>query len=232
MAFSSEANSSLLPSDAVVTGDCGILIPALNEEASIAKVIKVALESKLGPVLVIDDGSSDNTTNVALAAGATVLKMKQNLGKGGAVYVGAETLKTDTLVLLDADLTGLSTKHIRDLAKPVLESTVMMTRGVFAGGRLATTVAQNLAPYLNGQRAIKRDKLLSLKEIKSSGYGIEVLITQAALRQKWSVKDIPLHNVSQIMKEEKRGFWQGARYRFQAYGQIINVWFKNSLKPK
>ncbi len=232
MAFSSEANTSLLPSDAVVTGDCGILIPALNEEASIAKVIKVALESKLGPVLVIDDGSSDNTTNVALAAGATVLKLKQNVGKGGAVYAGAETLKTNTIVLIDADLTGLNAEHIKDLAEPVLQDKIIMTRGVFAGGRLATTVAQNLAPYLNGQRAIKRNKLLSLKEIKTSGYGIEVLVTQAAAKQKWKVKDIPLHNVSQVMKEEKRGFWQGARYRFQAYAQIINVWLKNSLKPK
>ncbi|MCA9837825.1 MAG: glycosyltransferase family 2 protein [Trueperaceae bacterium] len=205
-----------------------MLIPAFNEEATLAQIVKVALAAELGPVLVVDDGSEDSSAKVAQTAGAAVLKLEQNLGKGGAVYLGAEALKTPVIVLIDADLIGLSPKHISDLANPVLSGEVNMTRGVFSGGRLATTLAQNLAPYLNGQRGIEREKLLSVPAIQESRYGIEVLITQAARTQKWRCQDIELKNVSQIMKEEKRGFWQGFKHRLQGYAEIL----KSLLKPK
>ncbi len=233
--YSLEAKTKLIPADALLKGDCGILIPAYNEEATLAPVIKVALESGLGPVLVVDDGSSDSTAQVAQTSGACVLKLYENQGKGGAVYKGANVLETSVIVLIDADLIGLNVKHLKDLAYPVLNHEVDMTRGVFKGGRLATTFAQNLAPFLNGQRALLREKLLALEEIKTSRYGIEVLITQAASKEKWHTKDIELANVSQVMKEEKRGFWQGLKFRLQGYKEILQTVFhidarRNRLK--
>lgn len=223
MGYSLEANSKLLPPDAALGGECGILIPAYNEERTLASVIRVALQTNLGPVLVVDDGSSDQTSLVAQNAGASVLQLSPNQGKGGAVYAGAKLLQTPVILLIDADLIGLHPQHLQDLAAPVLRHNVDMTRGVFRGGRLATTLAQNLAPYLNGQRALRRDKLLGLEGLSSSRYGIEVLITQAASKESWRTKDIGLANVSQLMKEEKRGFWQGLRLRLRGYLEIIQT---------
>ena len=205
---------------------CGILIPAFNEEKTIATVIRVALESQLGPVLVVDDGSSDGTATVAEAAGATVLKLPKNLGKGGAVFEGVRALQTETVLLIDADLIGLTPQHLKDLAQPALDGKAEMSRGVFTGGRWATTAAQQLTPQLNGQRAIKREKLLKIQGLRESRYGIEIAITEQAKRENWQMVDVTMPNVSQVMKEEKRGFWQGLKYRLWMYADIVRTYIK------
>ncbi len=206
---------------------CGIIIPAFNEAASVGTVVSIALEAKLGPVLVVDDGSQDATAQVAKQAGAEVLKLEHNLGKGGAVVAGAQQLKTDVIVLLDADLTGLSAEHVQQLAEPVVNNQADMTRGVFVGGRWRTATAQRLMPQLNGQRALVREKLLEINTLADSRYGIEIAITEYAKRQHWHCQDIPLLGVSQIMKEEKRGFWKGFLIRLRMYAEITRTWLRN-----
>ena len=205
---------------------CGILIPAYNEAQTISTIIRTALESNVGPVLVVDDGSTDDTAHVAKQAGADVLSLEVNQGKGGAVFAGASHLTVDVLVLLDADLTGLTPAHVQALITPVLTDNVDMTRGVFMGGRWATTVAQRVTPQLNGQRAIKRPLLLSVTDLASSRYGIEIAITEQAKRDAWRQKDVFLEGVSQVMKEEKRGFLAGFSTRLRMYAEIIRVLLK------
>ena len=214
--------ASLQPPAAHLEGRCGVLIPAYNEAETVADVARVALESELGPVLVVDDGSQDATEERALEAGAAVLRLNTNVGKGGAVHAGVKTLETEVIVLIDADLTGLETEHLRDLAEPVLNGEADATRGVFKGGRLRTTAAQKLAPQLNGQRAVLRDKLLTLDFAKSR-YGIEIIITKASKEAGWRTRDVALSNVSQIMKEEKTGFWSGLKVRLGMYRDILRA---------
>ena len=144
------------------SADCSILIPAFNEAEGVGRVVAVALEANLGTVLVIDDGSGDGTADVAERAGATVLRLGRNVGKGGAVAAGVRAVDSRVVLLLDADLLGLTARHLHDLAGPVLAGEVDMTRGVFKGGRWSTTAAQKMLPQLNGQRAILR-ALLALR---------------------------------------------------------------------
>ncbi len=206
-------------------GECGILIPAYNEAETVAAVVRVALESRLGPVLVVDDGSIDFTSAVAAEAGARVLRLEPNVGKGGAVAAGARELDTRVVMLLDADLIGLTPGHLHDLAQPVLEDRADMTRGVFEGGRWSTTAAQKMLPQLNGQRAVRRELLLELEELSESRYGIEVVITEASRAGHWRTIDVGMEGVSQRMKEEKRGFWHGVSARARMYGDIVRVLF-------
>ena len=63
-----------------------IVIPAYNEAAAIARVVEGALAH--GPVLVVDDGSTDETAARAEAAGATVIGHPRRLGKGQAIRTG------------------------------------------------------------------------------------------------------------------------------------------------
>ena len=200
-----------------------ILIPALNEAATVGHVIEVALESQLGLVLVIDDASSDGTAPVAKKAGAEVLILKENLGKAGAVYEGASFLYADILILIDADLIGLKPKHLIDLAQPLLNNTADMTRGDFKGGRWQTDVSQAITPVLNGQRAIWREQLLAIPDLREQGYGLEVTIAKVAKQEQWRVEHVPLVGVSQIMKEEKEGRkgFKGFLLRLDMYWQII-----------
>lgn len=198
-----------------------VLIPAYNEAERVADVIKVASEADLGPILVVDDGSRDSTAAAARAAGAEVLRLPRNLGKGGAVAAGVRQLDCEVVILIDADLVGLKPQHLKELALPVLKGQVDMTRGVFKGGRWSTTAAQKMLPQLNGQRAIRRDLLAGLEDLQDSRYGIEVVITEAAKAGQWRTRDIPMADVSQVTKEEKRGWLKGVGHRIRMYGDIV-----------
>ena len=204
---------------------CAVLIPAYNEAAHVGRVVEVARTVGC-EVWVIDDGSSDLTAQTARAAGAEVLTLPENQGKGGAVFAGAAHVDTDVVVLLDADLLGLTPQHIWALAEPVLSGRATMTRGVFSGGRWRTTAAQRLTPQLNGQRAVLREKLLEAEGLAESRYGLEIAITEHAKRAGWCVLDVPLGGVSQVMKEEKRGFWVGSGVRLKMYAEIFLELFR------
>ncbi|MFW6156212.1 MAG: glycosyltransferase family 2 protein, partial [Armatimonadota bacterium] len=84
-----------------------ILMPAYNEAENIGPTIRgVKRAAPEADVVVIDDGSADETTRVALEAGATVLPLPINLGYGGALQTGfmyAEANNYDEVVQVDAD---------------------------------------------------------------------------------------------------------------------------------
>ncbi len=203
---------------------CAVIIPAYNESATIAQVIKAALTADIGEVWVVDDGSSDSTAKVAQQAGSKVIRLKKNKGKGGAIVAGANHLEADILLLLDADLIGLKPNHIYDLAKPLLNGSTDMVRGDFKGGRWQTNFSQAIAPVLNGQRAILRQRLLSIPKLAQTRYGVEVAIALTARRERWQVAHVSLQGVSQIMKEEKvNNFIKGFGVRLKMYGEIIHT---------
>ena len=88
-----------------------IIIPAFNEERHIQNSVKHALslvKSGLAQeFVVIDDGSTDRTAQIAKEAGATMIRSGRNLGKGGAFILGAlhcRQMLADTMVMIDADL--------------------------------------------------------------------------------------------------------------------------------
>ena len=134
------------------------------------------------------------------------------------------------MVLLDADLTGLTADHVRALAAPVRDQGVDMTRGVFDGGRWVTTVAQHVAPLLNGQRAIRRELLQAVPGLAESRYGVEVAITEHARRHRWRTRDVSLRGVSQVMKEEKRGWWRGQKVRWVMYREILSQALRQAFR--
>ena len=80
-----------------------VVIPAYNEEAMIGQVVRVAREFT-NEVIVVDDGSEDRTGEAASAAGASVIRIPANTGKGNALSIGMSTavLKgRDAVVCLD-----------------------------------------------------------------------------------------------------------------------------------
>ena len=208
-----------------------VLIPAHNEERTVGEVVAVARAAGF-PVVVADDGSQDATAERARAAGAKVVRLEKNQGKGGAYAAGLKAVKTPFVILLDADLVGLRPAHLRALLEPVARNEADMTVGIFKGGRLFTDLGNRLTPFLSGQRALRTARLASVPGLASARYDVELLLTRTAKAEGWRVRYLPLKGLSQVMKEEKRGFLAGLLHRLRMYKEVLRYALRGGRKPQ
>lgn len=196
-----------------------VVIPAFNEQDTVPEVVRVGLQ--LTPeVVVASDGSSDDTAQAARQAGAKVVELMENVGKGPALYAALEATEAEFIVMLDADLTGLTLEHLQTLLRPVIAGELDMSIGVFEGGGFVTDWGNKLTPHLSGQRVARRDWLLGVPHLDEERWP-EPAIT-AHLKDtgaRWDYIELP--QVAQVVKEKKRGFWKGAKARTKMYADLI-----------
>jgi len=182
------------------------IVPAHNRVDTIAATVTaIAAIDAVDRVLVVDDGSDDGTTEAARTAGAEVLVLPSNRGKGGAVLAGvAASPEADVYLLIDADLAA--TAGVADqLLGPVLADEVDMTIAVLpsAGGKGGFGKIRDLAARgikracgrevrapLSGQRAVRADLLRDLPS--ADRFGLEVALTIDAVRAGARVVEVDL----------------------------------------
>jgi glycosyltransferase involved in cell wall biosynthesis len=198
-----------------------VLIAAYNEEDHVAEVVRVGLKAGFA-VLVVEDGSGDLTAEMARAAGAEVLSLPVNGGKGHALAEGIKLVETPFVVLLDADLVGLKPEHIHQMLEPVKAGRLDMAIGVFKSGGLLTDFGNRATPYLSGQRACKTEWLRSVPNLSERWPEPPITDHLKHTRARWEYIDLP--NVRQVMKESKRGFWAGFTHRLRMYREILGYW--------
>lgn len=127
-----------------------VIIPALNEEKTVAQVVKLALASAgVTEVIVVDDKSLDNTVEEAKKAGATVLTSTK-LGKGASMKDGVLCAGNEVLVFLDADITTYPAEVVTQLAEPLLKDRADFSKSYFSrqAGRVTELVAKPLLSIL------------------------------------------------------------------------------------
>ncbi len=198
------------------------IIPAFNEEKTIGDIIVTLKDVPLvKDIIVVSDGSTDGTVEVAEALGSKVIELSENRGKGGAMKAGLDCTAAEIILFLDADLIGLTKKHVCDLLEPVISQEAEMTIGVFEKGRVATDLAQRVAPYLSGQRAVKRSVLENISDIDMARFGVEVALTRYLESSNVKVKQVLLDDMSHVMKEEKLGVVRGFAARIKMYWEIV-----------
>ena len=199
------------------------IIPAFNEEKTIGDVLEVLVNNKyIDQIFVVSDGSEDSTVEKACAyEGVEVIDLLQNRGKGGAVVAGLERTSAEVILVLDADLIGLTQAHVNSLLEPVLQGEALMSVGIFEKGRVATDFAQKMAPFLSGQRAMKRDLLENISDLDLSRFGIEVALHSYVEDNEIASEVVQLPDLSHVMKEEKLGFWKGMSARAKMYWEIV-----------
>ncbi|MGI5839583.1 MAG: glycosyltransferase family 2 protein [bacterium] len=201
------------------------VIPAYNEEKTLPAVLQPVLAcSGLSEVIVVDDGSTDNTAAVAEDMGARVLSLSPNAGKGGAVAAGFRSTDADVILLLDADLTGLTESHILTLLQPIRDGAADMTLGIFSSGRLLTNLAQKIAPQLTGQRAVRRAVLEAVSGLEMTRFGVEIALNRYARNVTLKTEIVLLPGMSHVMKEEKMGFFAGFCSRLHMYWNILRCY--------
>jgi glycosyltransferase involved in cell wall biosynthesis len=209
-----------------------IIIKAYNEEENIARVLRVLkLIDWIDEVLVIDDGSADDTAGVAKKFVDQKIKLisnKKNLGMGGAMAAGVKAAKSDLLLFLDADLIGLTEQHLRDILAPIIfTKQADLVLGVFGLKDLSqdttTKIANRFMPMIAGQRAIWRKDLPPLDEIAASKFGADLLIAKSVPKKRRAVVKLP--GLSQVTKEQKaKGDLAKAwKARIKMYKEVIKV---------
>lgn len=209
------------------------IIPAYNEATRLAQVLTPLLAAAgVDEILVVDDGSSDDTAAVArrfseCSPRLRVIELPENRGKGGAMRWGALNTDAEVLLFLDADLIGFRSDHVDGLVGPLVAGTADMTIGVFRGGRGATDLSHYLVAWISGQRAMRRDAFLRISGVASSRSGVETVITRHARRSGWRVTSVVMAGVTHTMKEEKIGPLRGAKARLRMYGEIFRSLLDN-----
>lgn len=207
------------------------VIPAYNEEKTIGNVLQVLINlDTIDEIIVVSDGSQDKTTDIARNFDVRIIELDKNKGKSYAVLTGVMNTDAEIILMLDADLIGLKPEHVYRLLEPILKKEAHMTIGVFKKGRGATDLAQKIAPYLSGQRAIARSVFEKLKSYKVKDYGIEMALKLMADREKIKVKEVFLNDLTHVMKEEKRGFLVGLLSRLKMYLDILYCVIKFKLE--
>lgn len=197
------------------------IVPAYNEEKRISRVLSAILCARLvDEVIVVSDGSSDRTAEVAGSyPRVRVIRLRQNVGKGGAMWTGVRHTDAEVIVFLDADLVGLQPHHVDALVDPVMNGCDMAV-GVFRGGKLWSDAAQAVAPFISGQRAVKRQVIEWIPWLCEVRSGAEVAINHVAKRRKLRMKRVILRGVSHTAKEAKFGLVKGTAHRAKMYAEI------------
>lgn len=183
-----------------------VIIPAFNEEASVANVIHDIPKEEVRHIVVANNGSTDNTKDVAIKAGAKVVDEPRS-GYGSACLAGMAYLKElteppDIVVFIDGDYSdypeqlSLLTSKIRSGYDMVIGSRALgdlekgsMTPAQLFGNWLATNLIRLLYKYdftdLGPFRAIRYPKLLSLEMIdKDFGWTVEMQVKAAKMGMK------------------------------------------------
>ena len=126
------------------------IIPAYNEEKTIGGVINALKEAGIGEIIVVDDGSSDTTAQIAEGLQAKVIKQKKRSGKGAAIKKGIKSASGEVIVFVDADLIGLDHKKIVKLITPVAKGKADFVKGY---------------GYFNVNKALEKDNINITKEV-------------------------------------------------------------------
>ena len=192
-----------------MTERIAVIIPALNAERTLARVV-VDARLQLEPVLVIDDGSSDATGEVAAAVGATVIRHPVNRGKGGALKTGftwALENGFDGVITLDADGQHLASeipKFLREressgadliiggrshLFEQMLPRRRMANR--FSAACIAFASGVKITDSQSGFRFYSANLMRNV-QLRANGFDMESEVIVRAGRRKFAVVTIPI----------------------------------------
>ena len=192
--------------EAVNAGQTSVVIPAFNEAASIAPVVRgLTSAAPWLEILVVDDGSTDETGANAAAAGARVIRHPYNKGNGAAVKSGIRAAAGAFILIADADGQHRPADAARLVAQLDTYDLVVGARS----GRTQATLARRLgnatlngiASYLtqqpipdltSGFRAARRERLLEFIHLLPNGFSTPTTTTLAFMRAGYSVRFEPV----------------------------------------
>jgi glycosyltransferase involved in cell wall biosynthesis len=188
------------------------IIPAYNEAARIGAVLDAVLGHPwIDEVIVVDDGSTDQTARVAARKGVQLVHMTQNAGKARALAAGIALATGDWLMFIDSDLTGLTQGDLTRLIQPVLagqaHTAISLRRNAPLLWRLIGL------DYISGERVMPKEMLADhLHQLdRMPRFGIEVFLNTLWIASACRIAVVRWPEAESPTKTSKHGVLQGLR---------------------
>ena len=204
-----------------------VVLPAKNEAGAIGDTVaKIKALNIVHEILVINDGSTDNTKQLAIDAGANVVSHPYSKGNGAAIKTGARHAVGDVIIFMDADGQH-DPQDISRLLDKIEEgydlvvgarqkgSQASLGRGVANGlyNNLATYMTEHKVEDLtSGFRAVRAEKFREFLYLLPNGFSYPTTSTMAFFRAGYSVSYIPIHAAKRIGKSHIKPLKDGVRF--------------------
>jgi len=214
-----------------------IILPAYNEEQVIGSVVEkiAAVAADDWEIIVVDDGSSDDTATRAERAGVRVVRHPYNKGNGAAVKTGLREANGDVVCLMDADGQHDPAQIASLLQQLETYDLVIGARqdGGGAGGvfrRLGNAFYNRLATYLSNQkvldltsgfRAAWRDKMVEFLPLFPNGFSYPTTSTLAFIKAGYNVGYVPITASKRVGSSKIRLLQDGTKFFIIALRMIV-----------
>jgi hypothetical protein len=204
-----------------------IIICTYNEEKTIADVLIPCC--KLNPdceIIVVDDGSTDNTENILNELSKEYSfcyeRLSNNMGKSWAMARGVEISKSDIILFFDADVSNIMKEHFDEILKPVIDNSADMVLGQPS----ETLIDYRINPFkpLTGERALlMKDILPVLDKIRDIRFGVETFLNLYYEAQGKRIKYVLMKGLRHPSTFEKSGSVNIAAKKYLKEGKEIAV---------
>ncbi|MFW5999263.1 MAG: glycosyltransferase family 2 protein [Halanaerobiaceae bacterium] len=199
-----------------------VVIPVYNEGDIIGKTLDSLDFEWLSEIIVVDDGSRDNTRDILCDYPVEVILFSENRGKGEAVRAGCKRARGEVIALVDAD-TGSSVVEVEKLVLPVISGEVEVTvavlpirggglglvRGLADRGLRFLTGRKMKAP-LSGQRAFRSELLENFLPF-ARGFGLELGMDLDILKQGIEFREVKCNFIHRVTGQSYTGYLHRAR---------------------
>lgn len=191
-----------------------IIIPAYNVEGSIGSVLEgLGAWRDHAEIIVIDDGSTDRTAEIAERVGVRVVRHRVNKGYGAALKTGIRAARGDVIVMMDSDgehdaayiqalLDALPENEMVVGARGKGSHAPLLRRpGKWILGKVANYLAETNIPDLNsGLRAFRKDIVLRFMPILPNGFSFTTTLTLALFKEGYNIAYVPITTTPRVGK--------------------------------
>lgn len=200
------------------------VIPVFNEGLRVLNVLKAVKESSVvNEIIVVDDGSSDDTAKLLTTeTGINFISYQPNQGKSHAVKVGLSAAKNDYVMMIDSDLQGLTGQSIDALAMPVINGSADLSISL---RKNSLGIYKWLGlDFISGERVFRKDLIPDLEVLETlSGFGLESYMNQIIIKKKLRIKVVYWPDVESPRKSVKIGWLAGMWGDLKMSGEIISL---------